>query len=168
MTNQCHLRIPSSCALSDTVISSSILMICQNGSPIGKQHTCISFQNSSFKLKLAMLNHTKNLHPSSAQFHYLFVILKDLPSFHASFLASDAPRGSRARFACTSTCLISASKGLLFCHSLSQTLFWMSRNALSERERERALRDFSKNGYDVLIVVSFVKIYVSHIFPPFC
>lgn len=39
-----------------------------------------------------MLNHTKNLHPSSAQFHYLFVILKDLPSFHASFLASDAPR----------------------------------------------------------------------------
>ena len=166
MTNQCHPRIPSSCALSDTVISSSILMICQSGSPIGKQQTCISFQNSSFKLKLAMLNHTKNLHPSSAQFHYLFVILKDLPSFHASFLASDAPRGSRARFACTSTCLISASKGLLFCHSLSQTLFWMSRNALSERER--ALRDFSKNGYDVLIVVSFVKIYVSHIFPPFC
>ena len=32
--------------------------------------------------------------------------------------------------------------------------------------RERALRDFSKNGDDVLIVVSFVKIYVSHIFLP--
>ena len=83
MTNQCHLRIPSSCALSDTVISSSILMICRNGSPIGKQHTCISFQNSSFKLKLAMLNHTKNLHPSSAQFHCLFVILKFM--FHIFF-----------------------------------------------------------------------------------
>ena len=81
-----------------------------------------------------MLNHRKNLHQSSAQFHYLFVILKDLPSFHASFLASDAPRGSRARFACTSTCLISTSKGLLFCHSLSQTFFGMSRNARSERE----------------------------------
>ena len=112
-----------------------------------------------------MLNHTKNLHPSSAQFHYLFVILKDLPSFHASFLASDAPRA----VALASLVLPRAWWAHLK-DSCSATLFrkryFGCRAMLFLREREREHCVTSQRTATMFLLWSVLSRFMFHIFFP--